>query len=106
MKLSCMTSRTYAAEPRTPKEREVFTVMTVDSEGAVIYLPAYVAGGMTGVLKLRDAAACAVLEELAAGARRRLLEMEIDEMRLGDDVRPDPASLGTAGETDRSRTPG
>lgn len=96
----------YRAEPRTPKEREVFTIMTVGADGATLYLPDELRRGMNGVLHLKDAAACAVLEELASSARRRLLEMEIDAMRLGDGARPAAAPVGAAGEADRPRPPG
>lgn len=76
MKHGQFTQRAFRAEPRTPKEREVFSVMTVSADGADLYLAT-----TAGVLHLQDAAACAVLEELAGSARRRLLDLEIDEMR-------------------------
>jgi hypothetical protein len=87
------TRRCFRAEPRTPKEREVFTVMTVSPEGAEIYIP-----GDTHVLRLKDAAACAVLEELAASARRRLFDLQIDDMRLGHGEGAAAAPMGAAGE--------
>lgn len=82
--------RWFRAEPRTPKEREVFHVMTVSHEGAQLFL----AGGE--VLLLRDAAACAVLEELASSARRRLLELEIDAMRGAHGHEAAAAPVGAA----------
>lgn len=91
----------YRAEPRTPKEREVFTVMTVSAEGAELYL-----ASVAGVLHLKDAAACAVLVELAESARRRLLEMEIDALRLGHGAGPAAAPLGAAGQAGRTGPPG
>ena len=80
----------YRAEPRTPKEREVFTVMTVTAAGADLYL-----ASEGSALHLQDAAACAVLEELAGSARRRLLEMEIEALPQGG-VNGQPGATGAA----------
>lgn len=93
MKTQASIRRCYRTEPRTPKEREVFTVMTLTPEGAEIFIP-----GDDHVLRLKDAAACAVLAELATSARRRLFEMQIDEMRLGHGEGTAAPPLGTADE--------
>lgn len=101
MKTSERVTRFFKAEPRTPLEASLFTVMTVTADGAEIYLR----GSEHGVLRLPTANACAVLAELAQSAQRRLLEMEVEGLGRGDGGAA-AAPLGAAGEADRSPAPG
>lgn len=67
----------------TPRERELFSVMTVSEQGVDVYLADESTSAPGVVLHLPDAIACALLANLAQVAHRRLREIEIARIQTG-----------------------
>lgn len=78
MKTSMEQQVSWSSTPETRAEAELFSLVTIDVNGARIQL----SGALTqdGVLVLRDAMTCAVLANLAQVMHRRMREIEIAQL--------------------------